>query len=63
VLALAGAMAACCCHLLLLQDFVDAVAEVDAGYITDEMVRERRGLQAAIMRRLEVEEWDKERMK
>eukprot|EP00775_Hariotina_reticulata_P012941 gene12941-13069_t len=47
----------------LEQDFVDAVAEVDAGYITDEMVRERRGLQAAIMRRLEVEEWDKERMR
>lgn len=45
------------------QDFIDAVAEVDAGYITDDMVRERRGIQAAIMRRLEVEEWDKERMR
>lgn len=51
-------------HLLsALQDFIDAVGEVDAGYITDDMVRERRGLQAAIMRRLEVEEWDKERMR
>eukprot|EP00879_Flechtneria_rotunda_P012631 GHRR01013189.1.p1 GENE.GHRR01013189.1~~GHRR01013189.1.p1 ORF type:complete len:228 (+),score=91.79 GHRR01013189.1:892-1575(+) len=45
------------------KDFVEAVAEVDAGYITDEMVRERRGLQASILRRLEVEEWDKERMR
>eukprot|EP00879_Flechtneria_rotunda_P030513 GHRR01033152.1.p1 GENE.GHRR01033152.1~~GHRR01033152.1.p1 ORF type:complete len:157 (+),score=33.55 GHRR01033152.1:132-602(+) len=48
---------------VVLQDFVEAVAEVDAGYITDEMVRERRGLQASILRRLEVEEWDKERMR
>ncbi|KAF8071137.1 hypothetical protein HT031_001219 [Scenedesmus sp. PABB004] len=47
----------------LEQDFVDAVAEVDEGYITDDMVRERRGLQATILRRLEVEEWDKERMR
>lgn len=45
------------------QDFVAALAEVDGGYITDEMVRERRGLQASILRRLEVEEWDKERMR
>lgn len=45
------------------QDLVDAVADVDAGYLTDDMVRERRGLQAAILRRLEVEEWDKERMR
>jgi hypothetical protein len=45
------------------QDFVAALAEVDNGYITDEMVRERRGLQASILRRLEVEEWDKERMR
>jgi hypothetical protein len=46
-----------------LQDFIAALGEVDGGYITDEMVRERRGLQASILRRLEVEEWDKERMR
>ena len=45
------------------QDLVDAVAEVDAGLVTDDVVAEKRRLSAVMLRRLEVEEWDKERMR
>jgi hypothetical protein len=36
---------------------------VDEGLITDDMVEEKRQLAAIMLRRLEVEEWDKERMR
>jgi hypothetical protein len=36
---------------------------VDAGLVTDDYVDEKRLLTATMLRRLEVEEWDKERMK
>jgi len=42
---------------------VDAVREVDEGYVTDDIVREKRKLAAVMLRRMEVEEWDKERMR
>ncbi|KAI8471005.1 MAG: hypothetical protein J3K34DRAFT_385002 [Monoraphidium minutum] len=45
------------------QDLLEAVREVDAGYITDDVVREKRKLAAVMLRRMEVEEWDKERMR
>jgi hypothetical protein len=45
------------------QDLLDAVREVDEGYITDEVVKEKRRLAAVMLRRMEVEEWDKERMR
>jgi hypothetical protein len=44
-------------------DLAAAVAEVDAGLVTDDYVDEKRLLTAAMLRRLEVEDWDKERMK
>ncbi|KAL6747079.1 hypothetical protein V8C86DRAFT_2920902 [Haematococcus lacustris] len=45
------------------QDLQDAVREVDEGLVTDDYKDEKRLLTAAMLRRLEVEEWDKERMK
>lgn len=42
---------------------LDAIKEVEDGYITDEVVREKRKLSAVMLRRMEVEEWDKERMR
>eukprot|EP00877_Chromochloris_zofingiensis_P001037 jgi/Chrzof1/10934/Cz05g17220.t1 len=45
------------------QDMLDAIKEVEDGYITDEVVREKRKLSAVMLRRMEVEEWDKERMR
>lgn len=45
------------------QDLVSAMAEVADGYVTDDMVAEKRQLAAIMLRRLEVEEWDKERMR
>jgi hypothetical protein len=45
------------------KDLVDAIKEVDEGYITDDVVREKRKLAAIMLRRMEVEEWDKERMR
>jgi len=45
------------------QDFKDALQEVADGYVTDDMVQEKRGMAAVILRRLEVEEWDKQRMR
>ena len=45
------------------RDLLDAVAEVDEGLDTEEINFEKRALQAAVLRRLEVEEWDKQRMR
>jgi len=44
-------------------DLLDAIKEVNDGYVTDDYRQEKRKLTAAMLRRLEVEEWDKERMK
>jgi hypothetical protein len=48
---------------LKTQDLVDAIREVDDGCVTDDVVREKRKLAAVMLRRMEVEEWDKERMR
>lgn len=45
------------------EDLAAAVRDVDEGLLTDEYKEEKRLLTAAMLRRLEVEEWDKERMK
>jgi len=45
------------------QDMLDSLQEVADGYITDDMVEEKRKLAAVMLRRMEVEEWDKQRMK
>ena len=42
---------------------LDSLHEVAEGYITDDMVEEKRKLAAVMLRRMEVEEWDKQRMK
>jgi len=48
---------------LMRQDMLEAIAEVDEGLNTEEVDAEKRAYQAAILRRLEVEEWHKERMR
>lgn len=48
---------------VMRQDMLEAIAEVDEGLNTEEVNEEKRAYQAAILRRLEVEEWDKERMR
>ncbi|GBF91759.1 hypothetical protein Rsub_04063 [Raphidocelis subcapitata] len=45
------------------REHIDAVREVDEGLVTDDIVREKRKLAAVMLRRMEVEEWDKERMR
>mmetsp|Transcript_2727 Transcript_2727/g.4714 ORF Transcript_2727/g.4714 Transcript_2727/m.4714 type:complete len:480 (-) Transcript_2727:401-1840(-) len=45
------------------QDMLDAVKDVQDGFNTDDYKDEKRLLTAVMLRRLEVEEWDKERMK
>ena len=47
----------------LEEDLVAAVKDVDDGLVTDDIVREKRKLAAVMLRRMEVEEWDKERMR
>jgi hypothetical protein len=42
---------------------LDSLAEVQAGYVTDDMVEEKRKLAAVMLRRMEVDEWDKQRMR
>eukprot|EP00197_Chlamydomonas_leiostraca_P010551 CAMPEP_0202865700 /NCGR_PEP_ID=MMETSP1391-20130828/6304_1 /ASSEMBLY_ACC=CAM_ASM_000867 /TAXON_ID=1034604 /ORGANISM="Chlamydomonas leiostraca, Strain SAG 11-49" /LENGTH=514 /DNA_ID=CAMNT_0049545567 /DNA_START=40 /DNA_END=1585 /DNA_ORIENTATION=+ len=44
-------------------DLLAAAQDVEDGYLTDEYKQEKRKLTAAMVRRLEVEDWDKERMK
>ncbi|GLC46284.1 hypothetical protein PLESTB_000994800 [Pleodorina starrii] len=45
------------------EDMRKAVQDVNDGLVTDEINQEKRRMSAAQMRRLEVEEWDKQRMK
>ncbi|GAX83008.1 hypothetical protein CEUSTIGMA_g10435.t1 [Chlamydomonas eustigma] len=45
------------------QDFLEAVQEVEEGLNTDDYKDEKRKMTAAMLRQLEVEEWDKERMR
>jgi hypothetical protein len=48
---------------VMRKDLLEACAEVDEGLNTEEVNEEKRAYQAAVLRRLEVEEWDKERMR
>lgn len=45
------------------QDLLDAVKDVQDGYVTEEVKREKLLMSAAIQRRWEVDEWDKMRMR
>ncbi|EFJ39523.1 hypothetical protein VOLCADRAFT_108604 [Volvox carteri f. nagariensis] len=45
------------------EDWDKAVKDVDDGLVTDEVNQEKRRMTAAQLRRMEVEEWDKQRMK
>ena len=45
------------------QDWIDAAKEAGEGLITDDYLEEKRKLTAVMLRRLEVEDWDKERMR
>ncbi|KAG2453390.1 hypothetical protein HYH02_001614 [Chlamydomonas schloesseri] len=47
----------------LQADWDKALEDVDGGLVTDEINQEKRLMTAAQLRRLEVEEWDKQRMK
>jgi hypothetical protein len=48
---------------VMRKDLLEACAEVDEGLNTEEVNEEKRAYQAAVLRRLEVEEWDKQRMR
>ncbi|GLI66120.1 hypothetical protein VaNZ11_009847, partial [Volvox africanus] len=45
------------------EDWEKAVKDVNEGLVTDEINQEKRRMTAAQLRRMEVEEWDKQRMK
>ncbi|MEW5299426.1 MAG: hypothetical protein WDW36_002444 [Sanguina aurantia] len=47
----------------MAEDMATAIKDVDDGYNTDDMNHEKRLLSATILRRLEIEDWDKQRMK
>lgn len=47
----------------LQADWDKAVQDVNDGLVTDEINHEKRKMSAAAIRRLEIEDWDKERMK